>query len=96
LVLAAMPERRAKAIVPSPSFVDRGGRRMKTLVMIGEDVTDVHEEELLVHVWRAEQLQHLGLHRILAEAFADVVDWHVLADLIARGCAPELALEIVR
>jgi hypothetical protein len=36
LVLAAMPERRAKAIVPSPSFVDRGGRRMKTLVMIGE------------------------------------------------------------
>jgi hypothetical protein len=69
---------------------------MKTLVMIDTDVTDVHEEELLVHAWRAEQLQRLGLHRVLAEAFADLVDWHELAELIAQGCAPELALEIVR
>ena len=69
---------------------------MKTLVMISEDVTDVHEEELLVHAWRAEQLQRLGLHRVLAEAFADLVDWHALAELVAHGCEPELALEIVR
>jgi hypothetical protein len=69
---------------------------MKTLVMINEDVTDVHEEELLVHAWRAEQLQRLGLHRVLAEAFADLVDWHALAELVAQGCPPELALEIVR
>jgi hypothetical protein len=69
---------------------------MKTLVIIDEGVADVHEEELLVHAWRAEQLQRLGLHRVFAEAFADLVDWHVLADLVARGCEPELALEIVR
>ncbi len=69
---------------------------MKTLAMIYEDVTDVHEEELLVHAWRAEQLQRLGLHRVLAEAFADLVDWHALAELVAHGCEPELALEIVR
>jgi hypothetical protein len=69
---------------------------MKTLVMIDTDVTDVHEEELLVHAWRAEQLQRLGLHRVLAEAFADLVDWHALAELVAQGCPPELALEIVR
>ena len=69
---------------------------MKTLVMIDTDVTDVHVEELLVHAWRAEQLQRLGLHRVLAEAFADLVDWHALAELVAQGCPPELALEIVR
>lgn len=69
---------------------------MKTLAMIYEDVTDVHEEELLVHAWRAEQLQRLGLHRVLAEAFADLVDWHALAELVGHGCEPELALEIVR
>jgi hypothetical protein len=69
---------------------------MKTLVMIDTDVTDVHEEELLVHAWRAEQLQRLGLHRVLAEAFADLVDWHALAELVTQGCPPELALEIVR
>jgi hypothetical protein len=53
------------------------------------------EPELLVRAWRAEQLERLGLHRILAEAYADLVDWHAFADLVERGCAPELALEIV-
>jgi hypothetical protein len=69
---------------------------MKTLVMIDVDVADVLEEELLVHAWRSEQLQRLGLHRIFAEAFADLVDWHQVAELIAHGCEPELALDIVR
>lgn len=54
------------------------------------------EEELLVHAWRTEQLRRLGLHRIIAETVADVVDWHALADLVERGCSAELALEIVR
>jgi hypothetical protein len=54
------------------------------------------EEELLVQAWRAEQLRRLGLPRALADAFADLVDWHELAALVARGCAPEVALEIVR
>jgi hypothetical protein len=54
------------------------------------------EEELRVHAWRAEQLRDLGLPALLAEHFADVVDWHELAALVKRGCRPELALEIVR
>jgi hypothetical protein len=28
--------------------------------------------------------------------FADLVDWHAIADLVARGCPPTLALKIVR
>ena len=54
------------------------------------------DEELLVHEWRAEQLRRLGVRRTFAEAFAGIVDWHEIADLVARGCSPELALEIVR
>lgn len=61
-----------------------------------EDVQPEYDEELLVHAWRAEQLSHLGLSRIVAETFADLVDWHTMAGLVARGCSPELALEIVR
>jgi len=53
------------------------------------------EEERLVHDWRTEQLRRLGLHRLIAEMFADLVDWHSLAELVDRGCSPELALEIV-
>jgi hypothetical protein len=60
---------------------------------LGEDTTD---EELLIHAWRAEQLRRLGLPRILAETFAGLVDWHDVAALVARGCSPELALEIAR
>jgi len=38
----------------------------------------------------------LGLPRALADAFANLVDWHELAGLVGRGCPPMLALEIVR
>lgn len=53
-------------------------------------------EERLVHAWRAEQLQSLGLPHRLAERFADRIDWHAVAVLVERGCPAELALEIVR
>jgi hypothetical protein len=53
------------------------------------------DEEILVHEWRAEQLQRLGLCRLLAESFAGRIDWHDLAALVARGCSPELALDIL-
>jgi hypothetical protein len=33
---------------------------------------------------------------ILAETFADAVDWHALSALIERGCPLPLAREIVR
>jgi hypothetical protein len=57
---------------------------------------DDRETELLVHAWRVEQLARLGVAGTLAEVFAGLVDWHEIADLIERGCSPELALEIVR
>ena len=66
------------------------------LISDAELVEDTSDEELLIHAWRVEQLQGLGLRHILAEAFADLVDWHEIAELIARGCEPELALEIAR
>jgi hypothetical protein len=53
-------------------------------------------DEALVYDWRAEQLERLGISRIVAHAVASFVDWHELARLIERGCSPALALEIVR
>jgi hypothetical protein len=60
-----------------------------------EDQFERVDEEILVHEWRAEQLQRLGLSRLVAEGFAGRVDWHDLAGLVARGCSPELALDIL-
>ena len=56
---------------------------------------DRSREDLLVQAWRAEQLRRLGVPRLLAETYAALVDWHEIAGLVARGCSPELALEIV-
>jgi hypothetical protein len=53
-------------------------------------------ETLVVREWRAEQLRRLGVPSILAETFADDVDWHTLSALVERGCPLGLALEIVR
>ena len=53
-------------------------------------------EDLAVWRWRAQQLHRLGLSWLVAHIFAGVVDWHELAELVERGCSPELALEIVR
>jgi hypothetical protein len=63
---------------------------MNAIVEYGSD------EDLAIYVWRAEQLRRLGLSRLLAGTFAGLVDWHELAVLVARGCPPELALEIAR
>jgi hypothetical protein len=56
----------------------------------------VGHEGSLVHEWRVAQLKRLGIPWALAEAAADNVDWHQIARLVQRGCAPELALRIVR
>lgn len=69
---------------------------MKPIQLAAEEPDHDADERLLVHAWRREQLRRLGLHRVIAEAFADQVDWHALADLVERGCPPELALDIVR
>ena len=72
----------------------------QTLEQAVEEKTTEHDlarvdEEILVHEWRAEQLQRLGLPRLMAQGFAGRVDWHDLAALVARGCSPELALDIL-
>jgi hypothetical protein len=66
------------------------------LISDAELVEDASDDELAVQVWRSDQLRRLGLSRILAETFAGLVDWHEVAKLVARGCSPELALEIAR
>lgn len=66
------------------------------LTTLTEEFDAKAAEELVVHDWRTEQLLRLGLPRTLAETFADLVDWHALAELVERGCSPRLALEIVR
>jgi hypothetical protein len=53
-------------------------------------------ETLVVREWRAEQLRRLGLPSVVADVFADDVDWHALSALIERGCPLGLALEIAR
>jgi hypothetical protein len=69
---------------------------MNESVIPAEDLDADVRENLVVREWRAEQLRRLGVSSILAEPFADDVDWHALSALIERGCPPRLALEIVR
>jgi hypothetical protein len=68
----------------------------QVLISDAELVEDTTLEELRIHAWRSEQLQRLGVPRILAETFAELVDWHEVAALVAGGCPPALALEIAR
>jgi hypothetical protein len=86
------------AIVPLDSTSSiREERTMKViLISDSELVEDAADEELVIQAWRAEQLRRLGLSRTVAETFAALVDWHEVAALVARGCSPELALEIAR
>jgi len=65
-------------------------------ILMPADLDREADEELLVHEWRTEQLRRVGLPLRLAETFADLVDWHAIAELVERGCPPRLALEIVR
>ena len=46
-------------------------------------------EEIRVHAWRVEQLGKLGLSTLIAEAAAELVDWHDVAPLVHKGCPPE-------
>ena len=62
--------------------------------LVAHDGPTTDDEDRRVHAWRAEQLQGLGLSRLVAQRFAPLVDWHEVAALVARDCAPELALEI--
>ena len=48
-----------------------------------------------VHRWRVSQFKRLGISELLAEVYADHLDWHEVARLVHRGCPPQLALRIV-
>ena len=67
-----------------------------TAITPEDDIAELEPQDLAVWQWRAEQLHRLGLSSLLARVFAAVVDWHEFANLVERGCSPELALEIVR
>jgi hypothetical protein len=54
------------------------------------------EQQDTVHRWRVARLARLGLPWPVAEAAAGQVDWHQMAALVQRGCAPRLALRILR
>ena len=69
---------------------------METIVTPTEGLDRGDRETLAVRAWRTEQLRRLGLPYMLAETFADLVDWHAVADLVERGCSLGLALDIVR
>jgi hypothetical protein len=49
------------------------------LISDAEIVEDITDEGRLVHSWRVEQPQRLGLPRILAEKFPELVDWNEIA-----------------
>ncbi len=55
-------------------------------------------ENELVRAWRRERAERLGYVRAEAETIAlDLtIDLHLLERLLRGGCAPELALRIVR
>ena len=55
-----------------------------------------NDGEGLVRRWRVTQLTRLGIPGPLAQAEADRVGWYQIARLVRRGCAPALAVRIVR
>jgi len=55
----------------------------------------IDHDDRRVREWRVARLSGLGIPWPLAQAAADHVDWHQVADLVRRGCPPRLALRIV-
>jgi hypothetical protein len=68
---------------------------MEPLVMAAEELDHKDREKRRVRDWRVEQLRRLGLPFVLADSYADRLDWHALANLVDRGCPLSLALDIV-
>ena len=64
-----------------------------TVRLTGHETID--HSELILHDWRASQLRRLGIPGLLAEIYADQLDWHQIAHLVQRGCPPPLALRII-
>jgi hypothetical protein len=86
--------RRARKAIVGRNLGDPGGE-MEPLVIPTEELDHKDREKRNVRAWRVEQLRSLGLPYVLADSFADRLDWHALASLVDRGCPLRLALEIV-
>ena len=54
----------------------------------------IGQNDLLVHKWRVSQLIRLGIPQLLAEVYADRLDWHQIAHLVQHGCPVRLAIRI--
>jgi hypothetical protein len=80
--------------VSTATDLDGGGRAMERTLTTNVEEGRGAEERRRVNRWRIDQLVRLGVSSVLAETFADVVDWHQIARLVERGCPPDLALEI--
>jgi hypothetical protein len=70
-------------------------RPMTSSPRLETELDSRRDQQRIVHEWRAEQLRRLGVPTAHATVFADRVSWHAIADLVARGCPPTLALTIV-
>jgi len=59
--------------------------------------TEIRDETELVEAWRAEQLELAGYGAAAAAELATRhdVDLHVAVEMLAHGCSPELALQIL-
>jgi ABC-type phosphate/phosphonate transport system substrate-binding protein len=59
--------------------------------------TEIRDETDLVEAWRAEQLELAGYGAAAAAELAarHDVDLHVAVEMLAHGCAAELALKIL-
>ncbi len=55
----------------------------------------IHDEDSAVRNWRVSQLMRFGIPGVVAEIYADRIDWHQIARLVRRGCPPRHALRIV-
>ncbi len=55
-------------------------------------------EQTRIERWRAEELERAGYGTLMAAQLAasPEVDLHKAVDLLRRGCAPELAVRILR
>ena len=60
---------------------------MEPLVIPTEELDHKDRETRNVRAWRVEQLRSLGLPYVLADSFADRLDWHALASRL--GCMPK-------
>ncbi len=62
------------------------------------DITTQPTEQELVERWRAQELERAGFPEDLAAELAvrNDVDLHQAIEMLAKGCSPELAAQILR